>query len=358
MNNPSSLIASAATQSLPRNTELPFYGFLRHFAPRNNVLVGMLALTLSSPVLAQTDLTTPSVPVQQETAKPARNNSGEPIEITAGKSVEWLRNDQKYVARENVIIKQGTVTITSDLATADYREGAKSSMEIWQLTAEGNVKIITDGNTATGDKAVYNIDEAVATLTGNDLKLVSPDQTVTATERMEYHPDLRQAKAIGNAKVVRAKDTLSANTITATFKNDSAAKTEPADGSIAGTGNLEKIEASGNVVIVTPTETLRGSKGVYDATTNIAELVGKVKIERGPNILEGEKAEVNLTNNVSKMYGSNTEDGRVRGLFFPGSEKKPGDAPKSANPAAGNPSAPVAPPANPATVAPDTKTAE
>lgn len=311
---------------------------------------------ISGTAMAQTDLTATIAPetIVASTAPapaPTRNNGDQPIEITASKSVEWQRNDQKYIARENVVITQGAVTINSDLAVADYRDSAKSSMEIWQMTAEGNVTIVSDGNTATGSKAVYDVDSAVATLTGDNLKLISPDQVVTATERMEYHPNTRQAKAIGNAKVLRGEDTLSANSITAIFKDNSAAKPD-STGSPAGTGNLERIDAVGNVVIVTPTETLRGARSVYNAATNTADLSGNVKIERGKNILEGEKATVNLTTNVSTMYAGAGKDGRVTGRFYPGSDKKAGNAPKTAVPAPSNPNPPVAAPINPATVTP------
>lgn len=269
---------------------------------------------------------------------PAPSNNAQPIEITADKSVEWLRNQNQYVARENVIVTQGTMNIHADLLTADYREGAQSSTEIWQLTAEGNVRIADETNTAYGDKGVYDVTQGIAVLTGKDLKLVSPDQTVTATDRMEYHANTREAKAIGNAKVVRPKDTLTANIITAFFKDDAAAP-EPAAAKtpaspLGGGSNLDRLEADGNVVIKTPTETLHGQHAIYRADTNTAEITGKVKIERGPNVLEGNRAEVDLDTNISKLFGSEKEGGRVRGVFFPGSEKKPGEK--------GNP-APTAP---------------
>lgn len=281
-----------------------------------------------------------TLPAFAQTAPaPSGSNSNEPIEITAVQSVEWQRNEKKYIARKDVVIKQGDVTITSDIATADYREGSASSMEVYRLSAEGNVTIDNSGNKAYGEKAVYDVDGAVATLTGDNLKMVSPDQTITASEKMEYFPDNRQARAVGNAKVVRGQDTLTADAITATFKDQGAANTAPAS-SPAGTGNVDTLEATGNVVIVTPTETLRGQKGIYRADSNTAEITGKVKIERGPNIIEGDRAEVNLTTNVSKMFGSENGSGRVRGVFFPGKDDKTGV--NSSGPA----------PSNPATVTP------
>lgn len=259
---------------------------------------------------------------------PAPSGNAQPIEITATETVEWLRNEKQYVARKDVIVKQGPMEIHSDLLTADYREGATSSMEIWQMTAEGNVQIKDETNTAFGDKGVYDVTNGVAVLTGQDLKLVSPDQTVTATERMEYHASERLAKAIGNATVKRARDTVKADTLTAYFKDEGAAapttaKTAP-NSPLGGSGNIDRLEADGNVVIITPTEKLYGSKAVYRADTNTATMSGNVKIERGENTLEGARAEVNLTTNVSKMFGSEKTGGRVRGVFFPGSESKPG----------------------------------
>lgn len=306
----------------------------------------------------------------QDAPAPAANaNAGQPIEISATKTVEWLRNEKKYVARENVVVTQGGMTINTDLLTADYRETPQSATEIWQLTAEGNVIIKDDTNTAYGDLGVYDVTTGIATLTGQNLKLVSPDQTVTATERMEYYSNTRQAKAIGNAKVTRATDTLTADSITAFFKDGTAPKAPaPAAPSNAagplggGGGNLDRLEADGRVVIITPTEKLYGNKGVYRAASNTAELIGKVKIERGENVLEGERAEVNLTTNVSKMFGSNKDGGRVRGVFFPGSEKpkaKGQDKPVVPAPFQAPAAAPVvAPaPAAPAAVVPAPKAA-
>ncbi len=283
-------------------------------------------------------MTLPQGAIAQDAAP---SNSDQPIEITAGKAVEWIRNEKKYIARENVVVKQGNVTITSDLLTADYREGAQTSMEIWQLTAEGNVTIADDKNTAYGDVGVYDVTTGIATLTGQNLRLVSPDQTVTASEKMEYFSNERKARAVGNAKVVRAADTLSANAMTAFFKDGAQTETKPTGNSpLGGGGNLDRLEAEGNVVIKTPDETLTGNRGVYKAATNTAELIGNVKVMREKNVLEGTRAEVNLTTNVSKMFADESKDGRVRGVFFPGSSK-PSDKPKTAPAPAPTPVAPV-----------------
>lgn len=301
---------------------------------------------LAALLLASTAAFAQTAPTQQAPA-PA-GNSSQPIEITATETVEWLRNEKQYIARKDVIVKQGAMEIHSDLLTADYREGTTSSMEIWQMTAEGNVEIKDETTTAYGDKGVYDVTNGVAVLTGQNLKLVSPDQTVTASERMEYHANERLAKAIGNATVVRAKDTLKADTLTAYFKDEAATTATsdktPVGSPLGGGGNIDRLEADGNVVIITPTEKIYGSKAIYRADTNTAEITGKVKLERGENVLEGARAEVNLNTNISKMFAAGKSGERVRGVFFPGSESLPKDKGQDKK------MAPAAPPAVPPAV--------
>ena len=43
--------------------------------------------------------------------------------------------------------------------------------EIYRLEAEGNVHIFTATDLAVGDKAIYDIDQAVLLMTGSDMKL-------------------------------------------------------------------------------------------------------------------------------------------------------------------------------------------
>jgi lipopolysaccharide export system protein LptA len=241
---------------------------------------------------------------------PVTANKDAPLIITADETLEWHRNDQKYIARGNASAEQDGISIKAQTLSADYKDTQKSSMDIHRLTAEGGVQIDSQGNTATGERAVYDVAGGVATMTGDDLRLTSPDQTVTAKERFEYDVKAGRLSAYGDAVVTRAQDTLKADAVSAQFENDKA----------TGKRKLKELTADGNVVIVTPTETVRGQKGVYRADTNIATLKGGVRIERGPNILEGDEAEVNLNTNVSRMIGgTSTEGGRVRGVFYPGS---------------------------------------
>lgn len=240
-------------------------------------------------------------------------NNETPVEISADQTLEWLQKEKQYVARGAVEAKQGDIIITTEKLVADYRDDNQGgNAEIYKLTATDNVTIKNTDSTITGDNAVYNVDTGVAIITGKNLKLTTPDQIITANERMEYNTGTGLAKAIGNAKIIRGPDTLSANSITANFKKD-------------GTGKqtLTTASASGNVTITTPDEVLTGNNGTYNAQKNTAEITGNVQITRGPNQLEGARAQVDLNTNISKMYGAPESGKRVQGIFFPGSQKAP-----------------------------------
>jgi lipopolysaccharide export system protein LptA len=281
------------------------------------IFVFALYLLLSMPAQAQT-LTSDFVdisegaPQEKTSSPPATASSGLPLEITADNSLEWQRNDKTFTARGNALAKQGDTSIKAATLTAHYSDKDGGGMKISQVHAKDGVVIHSKDMEAFGAAATYDLDKGYAIMTGDDLRIVSPDQVVTAHEKFEYWTVEGKFSAIGGAKVTRGTDTLEADKVSAVMKNDSKGKRV-----------LDRLEAEGNVVITTPTENVTGQKGVYTASTNMAQLSGGVKITRGPNVLEGEHAEVDLTTNTSRIFGSKADGGRVKGIFYPGTQKTP-----------------------------------
>lgn len=273
------------------------------------VLLCLLATTSITPVaMAQTETT------------PSSATSSAPLEISADKTLEWHRNTKQYIARGKAVAQQGDTTIAAETLTANYRETAEKSMDIYRLIAEENVILTSGINTAYGDHATYDIDTGMAVLTGNNLRMQSPEQTVTATDKFEYDMNAGRLSAIGKAKVVRGKDTLEAPTMSAFFASNTGADSSR---------KLERMEANGGVKITTPTEILTGDSGTYNAATNTATVIGNVRITRDQNVLEGDRATVNLTTNVSTLSASPKTtggDGRVRGVFYPDQQKNKAEA--------------------------------
>lgn len=243
----------------------------------------------------------------QSAAMPVNNNADAPLEISADQTLEWHQNEQKYIARGNVVVVQGDVTIKTDLLVADYRKVQGNNFDIHKLTATGNVAITSGQSSVYGDLAIYNVANGLAEMTGNNLKMTSATDRLTAKDKFIYNVNTGKLDAIGDVTIHSAEDTLQSEKMTAYLEEDTNGKR-----------SLSKAIAIGKVIITTAEEKLTGSQGTYDAKTNMAEITGDVVITRGPNSLHGKKAEINLTTNVSKMYGNETGNGRVKGVFYPG----------------------------------------
>jgi lipopolysaccharide export system protein LptA len=288
---------------------------------------------------------------------------GGPISITASDGIEWRQEQREVIARGNAQAVRGNVTVTADRLIAYYRPKAGTAAqpaqpshaaqptqsaqpgqdmingtddtagnEIFRLQAEGHVHIFTATDQVWGDRAVYDIDQAVLVVTGHDLKLTTPNDVITARDDLEYWSQKHMAVARGNAVVVTndgrrlAADTLVAYTTSGASQPPpgtapaatpvAATSAQPATGDpLAASGKLQKVDAFGNVSVRTPTDTAIGDRAVYVPDTGIARLAGRVRITRGQNQLDGSEAEVDMKTGISRLLAGN--GGRVQGLVLP-----------------------------------------
>jgi lipopolysaccharide export system protein LptA len=279
------------------------------FAP---ILAALAAgILLTSPVMAQ-------VPG-------AGSGQGLPIAVDADQAIEWHQEQKAYVARGNAVAKRGDVTITGDTLVAYYRDIPTGGTEIFRLAADGKVHIFSPTQNVYGDRAVYDVDKQVAVVTGSNLKLVTPTDVVTARDSLEYWENQKLAVARGDAMAVREQNRVNADVLVGLF----------AEGE-AGSLEMTRIDAQGNVVITTPTDVARGRQGVYNLKTDIATLTGDVRLTRGENHLNGQTAEVNMKTGISRLLNTGDRSGgRVKGLFIPGQQAGGGAQPAPAKPGAG-----------------------
>ncbi|MEO9902555.1 LptA/OstA family protein [Nisaea sp.] len=236
-----------------------------------------------------------------------------PVTVEADDGIEWIREDQMYVARGNARAERGGVTVAADTLTALYRDKSGAT-DIYRLEAIGNVVISSEAQTGYGERAVYDLDEAVAVMLGTTAppRLETGTETITARDSLEYWDKRQIAVARGNAEAKKDDRTIRADTLIARFEEDAA-----------GTLVAKRMDAVGNVVITTAEEVARGDEGIYNVDSETAILQGNVRITRGDNQLNGERAEVNLKTGISKLLaGSKGDRQRVRGLFNPKSGNK------------------------------------
>jgi lipopolysaccharide export system protein LptA len=332
-----------------------------------------IALALAAPAA----LLAASLLCHPASAQALDMSHGGPVEVTATDGIDWNQNAQTVTARGNARAVRDNVTVTADRLIAYYRKKAAppgqpakpaqsattdvsdtGSSEIYRLEAVGHVHIFTATDQAWGDKAVYDIDQAVLVLTGGALRLTTPQDVLTARDSMEYWSQTRMSVARGNAVVVTADGRrLSGDTLVgysspptpapagpaspgqatpaaqAAPAKPAATGGKPADPLMAS-GKLERVEAYGNVEVRTATEIVHGDRGVYVPDTGRARILGHVRITRGENQVNGMAADVDMKTGISTLLSGPAA--RVEGLIMPN------DAKAASGAAPGAPSAPAA----------------
>ncbi len=307
---------------------------------------------------------------------------GGPVTVTAAAGIDWDQNAQTVTARQDAKAVRGTVTVTADSLVAHYRKKASAagkpdakpataehaadaaspapqngkttlpgttddtgSSEIYRLEALDNVHIFTPTDQAWGDHAVYDLDRAVLVLTGHALKLVTPNDTLTARDAMEYWSGLHMSVGRGDATVVTNDGRrVQADVLVGYTEADAppaAGKAQTVSATPAGkpptpnadpnasSGKLKRVDGFGHVQVRTPSEIVTGDRGVYVPDTGIARIVGHVHITRGENELNGAAAIVNMKTGIATL--SETPGARVEGLVVP----------NDSTPAAKRPAAPT-----------------
>ena len=271
----------------------------------------------------------------------------QPFELESDEGLELHQDRQMMVARGNVIVRQGDVRLRADTVSASYKD-IDGKRSIHRVDAVGGVEILSAKERLIGSHATYDLERELFVMKGTNLRIEAEKQTVTAEESLEYWGKEKRAVARGDATAIQNEDN---TTIRADVIEAQLAPRNPAAGSAAiakaTTGpenlSLNTVRAWGNVVIRTKSEIVQGDQGTYDAIAKLATLEGNVRITRGKNQLNGEKAIVDLDKGVSRLIAAPGK--RVRSIFYPGSAgiKTPGseatgaETPNASTPATQDP---------------------
>lgn len=244
----------------------------------------------------------------QAGAQPATFSDGGDLEITAEEGIEWQRDEQLYLARGNAVARRDDLTVRADVLAAHYRRAPDGQERIIRVEAIGQVQVETASERVFGDRAVYYVDERVLRFTGEDLRLQTEGERVTAKESLEYFETAEGgplAVARGAAVLQRLDegDRVEGEVISARFS--------PGEGPSRAT--LREVEAEGNVRVTSDEVFASGERGLYYVAEQKAILDGDVKVTRGQNQLNGARAEIDLRTGVSRLLAREGEP--VRGLL-------------------------------------------
>ena len=98
------------------------------------------------------------------------------------------------------------------------------------------------------------------------------------------------------------------------------AKATSSSGSAGNCGDMERIEAHGNVYIAKPDQRVHGNDAVYVAGSTTFTVTGDVVAVRGQSVLRGDKMVFNTDTGEGQVVGAAKGRGakdRPRGVFYP-----------------------------------------
>jgi len=150
---------------------------------------------------------------------------------------------------------------------------------------------------------------------------------------LEVRDKQKQATFSGDVRVKQGDTGLRCKSLVVFYEQDgeTAEQNKTLQAATPGPGGeqrIKRLEAHGGVVVTQKEQTATGDLGIFDMKANTVTLTGNpVVMTQGQNVLRGEKLVVDLTSGVSRVESSKGGQGRVQGLFQPGSSglEKPGN---------------------------------
>jgi lipopolysaccharide export system protein LptA len=130
--------------------------------------------------------------------------------------------------------------------------------------------------------------------------------------RLEVRDKDKVATFTGNVKVVQGDTTMHCKVLVVFYEKKDEAQGGPtgsqpgapmpaATPGPAGSSQINRLEAKGNVVVTQKDQTATGDAGLFDMKSNTVTMTGNVLVSQGTNVMRGEKLVVDLTTGVSRV---------------------------------------------------------
>ena len=133
-------------------------------------------------------------------------------------------------------------------------------------------------------------------------------------DRIEVQDRADRAIFAGNVRARQGDMTLTAARITVAYS-------KPPPGA-SGDPQIQRMDATGGVVVTNPTERATGNYAIYDLDRKLVTMLGNVVLTRAGNTVRGARAILDLTTNHATVDGSSVgggtsaaPGGRVSGRF-------------------------------------------
>jgi len=126
-----------------------------------------------------------------------------------------------------------------------------------------------------------------------------------AADRIELQDRADRVVLTGNVHVVQGDMTMNSQRLTVAYTR-------------AGTTDIKRLDASGNVVVQNPTQTARGNIGIYDLEKRLITMLGAVSLTQASNVVHGSRLVLDLNTGRATVDGSAVGGSGVAGTTTSG----------------------------------------
>ena len=141
------------------------------------------------------------------------------------------------------------------------------------------------------------------------------------SDRMDAYNEKRMVVFSGNAVATQGVRTIRAERLTLYYRDDQKATGRSTVGiGGEGTGNLERMEANGQVTITEGERVATGDEAVFEQDAQKITMTGNAVLREGNNIIRGDRVLVFMNENRGVVESA--EGRRVTATIYPGETKK------------------------------------
>jgi lipopolysaccharide export system protein LptA len=149
---------------------------------------------------------------------------------------------------------------------------------------------------------------------------IEKDQPIQiVSDRLDAYNEKRMVVFSGNAVATQGARTIRAERLTLYYGEDKKAAGR-SNAWVEGSGNLERVEAKGQVTITEGERVVTGEEAVFEQDTQKITMTGNAVLREGANIIRGDRIVVFLNENRGFVDG--VENRRVTATIYPGESEK------------------------------------
>ena len=146
-------------------------------------------------------------------------------------------------------------------------------------------------------------------------KLSSKEPIEIVADRMDAYNEKKLVIFSGNAVATQGDKEIKSDRLLLYYKKETGKKEKIGAKEIDGTGDLEKIEAKGNVIVTQKEKVATGDEAVYLQDSGQIIMTGNATLRDGKNLIKGDKVIVFV--NEDRGTVESDPQKRVKAIIYP-----------------------------------------